>query len=119
MSEPGVEAVEARHFEGGIKHPSVTQTSTIVYVKEDLACFIISQPQCKPDGLLHRLADDVGGGSGLRERRQVDDPFDGFVVFAAGAQQVEQSGEENHLHGSREHTSALEHVRRIKTCSWA
>lgn len=50
-----------------------------------------------PDGLLHRLADDVGGGSGLGERRQVDHPLDWFVIFTAGAQQVEESGEKNHL----------------------
>lgn len=50
-----------------------------------------------PDGLLHRLANDVGGGSRLRERRQADHPFDWFVIFTAGAQQVEKSGEKNHL----------------------
>lgn len=55
-----------------------------------------------PDGLLHRLAYDVGGGSGLGQRGQVDDPFDGFVVLAAGAQQVEERGEEDHLQRGRD-----------------
>ena len=47
---------------------------------------------CVPDGLLDRLANDIGGGSGLGEGRQADHPFNRLVVLAAGAQQVEERG---------------------------
>lgn len=50
-----------------------------------------------PDGLFYRLADDVGGGARLGEGGQVDHPFNRFVVFTTGAQQVEESGQENDL----------------------
>lgn len=51
-----------------------------------------------PDGLFYRLAYDIWGGSRLGEGGQADHPFDRFVVFTAGAQQVEESGQEDHLH---------------------
>lgn len=52
---------------------------------------------CVPDGLLHGLANDVGGGSGLGERRQADHPFNRLVGLTAGAQQVEERGQKNDL----------------------
>lgn len=50
-----------------------------------------------PDGLLHRLAHDVGGGSRLGEGGQADHPLHRLVGLAAGAQQVEERGEEDDL----------------------
>lgn len=47
---------------------------------------------CVPDGLLHRLANNIGGGSGLGEGRQADHPLHRLVVLTAGAQQVEERG---------------------------
>lgn len=35
----------------------------------------------------------------MGEGGQADHPFDGFVVFTTGAQQVEESGQKNHLKG--------------------
>lgn len=52
---------------------------------------------CVPDGLLHRLADYVGGGSGLGEGRQADHPLNRLVGLPAGAQQVEERGQKNDL----------------------
>ena len=102
VREPGVEAVEGSHFQRGIKY-----TSDIRHTDTQVRHLLPPQPHTiqapagrgsKPDGLFHRLADDVGGGPGLGQGREVDDPLDGLVVLPAGAQQVEQGGEEDHLH---------------------
>lgn len=50
-----------------------------------------------PDGLFYRLAYDIWGESGLGEGGQADHPFDRFIVFATGAQQVEESSQKNDL----------------------
>lgn len=50
-----------------------------------------------PDGLFYRLAYDIRGGSRLGEGGQADHPFDRFIVFTTGAQQVEESGQKDHL----------------------
>lgn len=99
VREPSVEAVEAGHLQGGVEHSS-ERGDTQGVEKQTQArgqCVRVGGWGVSPDGLLHRLADDVGGGSGLGERRQVDHPLDWFVIFTAGAQQVEESGEKNHL----------------------
>ncbi len=50
-----------------------------------------------PDGLFHRLSDNVWRGSRLGEGCEADNPFHRFIVFTTGAQQVKKCGQENHL----------------------
>lgn len=97
VREPSVEAVEAGHLQGGVEHSSERGDTQGVEKQTASQRAVCAGGGVSPDGLLHRLADDVGGGSGLGERRQVDHPLDWFVIFTAGAQQVEESGEKNHL----------------------
>lgn len=68
-------------------------------------CFKTNQSStwtCVPDGLLHRLADNVWRGSRLGEGCEADYPFHRFIIFTTGAQQVKKCGQENHLYVQRD-----------------
>lgn len=107
VREPGVEAVEDGHLQGGVEHSSGEEThGGLENAKGQSTQRDGGWAVGSPDSLLHRLANDVRGGSWLGERRQADHPLDGLVVFTTGAQQVEEGGEKNHL-GKPEVTSSF------------
>lgn len=65
-----------------------------------------------PDGFLHWLTNDVRWRPWLGNRLHEDDqPLDWLIVILTGAQQVEERGQENHLHA---HIHTNTHTRQRK-----